>query len=177
MCWSYSIVEDSVTYEFGGNTVSSYTGYSSCDEDCFLAITNCNNNSTQCPTVSQTVPCHKLEFPVPSNACNCPNYRPDSINAICTPSNALGYQCQFFDNDTILFHIDSSVQCDIANPPCDSTCCYFFDCGDCSQCKPRLSLLPFHQGQEIEVETTCGEYSPGQCCLSYPATTLDVVWA
>jgi hypothetical protein len=181
LCWDYEIINDTVTYEFGGNVISSYTSFTGCDFECLPSITSCAGNATTCPIVTQTLPCQSVEYGF-SDACCGTSYNHADTDpffgvsgrcAVLAGNPELGLEpCAFFRDPVPVPYFARDSSCEI---PCESACCHFFDCGDCSTCTDKFSIG--YGSQEITIETTCGPVSGGQCCISLGPRTVNVVWA
>lgn len=171
-------------YKSGGNTITSYVG--ACGGDCIQSTTNCINNPTTCPEVTQILPCEEVRFEFPGIYCAGANgkYGPMlsfpfgffvDIGQICPTGLILNpgdQECTFEDLPPCYI----ATTCTVEN--CGD-CCEFFDCGECSECHYSIGV-PYIWTQEIEVETTCENVNDTQveyCCIEYAPVTLDIVFS
>lgn len=189
LCWDYEIIEDTVTYEFGGEVISSYNSFGSCDFECSPIATNCVGNTTTCPTVTQTLPCHYVEFGDSEACCGTTsnNFTVDPVDGTFGRCDSVvdrpfdpPQSCGFFIDVVAVPYFTNEATCGVPTfTPCDSTCCYYFDCGDCSQCKHKFAggFGVFYGSQEITINTTCDPPGSGECCISLGTRTINVVWA
>lgn len=190
-CWrAYSIGTDSVTYTFGGNTVTGIRAFQDCGpfDECIPVLINCNANPTVCPVVSQTLVCQGIEWEDDGEGtCDCLPRQPGwSCGIYDFDENGGLVLCNYFGNFTSLASIWSyTTACPGPGPAfaCDPTCCQKFDCNNCSTCEPKYvpntwtgELLA---SQEISVTTYCSPFNATMptCCVTYPTTTLNVDFA